>query len=93
MRQLGATWWPSEEEWIKDGIEVKYDETSEPVIEVGWPAEGGVWVLKTTLGGAIDRGTARISIARDMEERCRVIQQLGGVFYANPKDCPHLDLP
>ena len=31
--------------------------------------------------------------AYTMDERCNIIEQLGGTFYANPKDCPDLDLP
>ncbi len=31
--------------------------------------------------------------AYTMDERCSIIEQLGGTFYANPKDCPDLDLP
>lgn len=91
MRQLGAEWWPNELEWAMSQIDPSTPPG--PYIEVGWPAGGGVWVLKTTDDDAMERGTAWISIARDMEERCRVIEQLGGVFYANPRDCPHLDLP
>jgi hypothetical protein len=91
VRQLGATWFLDEEEYVLDCI--RDSESWDPFIDVGWPAGGGVWVLKLTHGEAIRRGTARINITRDMEERCRVIEQLEGTYYANPKDCPHLDLP
>ncbi len=30
--------------------------------------------------------------AYSMEERCIWIEKLGGTFYADPKDCPDLDL-
>ncbi|KAK1768175.1 hypothetical protein QBC33DRAFT_536455 [Phialemonium atrogriseum] len=30
--------------------------------------------------------------AYNMEERCKVIEQLGGTFYAEPRECPDLDL-
>ncbi|OJJ87039.1 uncharacterized protein ASPGLDRAFT_64322 [Aspergillus glaucus CBS 516.65] len=60
---------------------------------VGWPAVGGVWVLHTTRGRAREIGGAIIHNVFSMEERCEVIKRLGGFYYANPKDCPYLDLP
>ncbi|KAJ5921467.1 hypothetical protein N7466_009793 [Penicillium verhagenii] len=92
MRRLGATWWRREsDEFLKHGLEPP--KPTDGYLRVGWPAAGGVWVLHTTLGNAGGIGAARILNARDMEERCRWIEKLGGVFYADPKDCPHLDLP
>lgn len=61
-------------------------------LRVGWEAGGGVWVLSTTLEEAGGKGAAIIENAFTMEERCRVIEQVGGFFYANPEDCPDLDL-
>ncbi|KAK1762697.1 hypothetical protein QBC33DRAFT_460789, partial [Phialemonium atrogriseum] len=58
----------------------------------GWPAAGGVWVLKTSHRDVLYRGLGRIGNARDMEERCCLIKRFGGIFYENPADCPHLDL-
>jgi len=52
-----------------------------------------VWVLKTTVGEADDKGAAVVQNAYNMDQRCRAIEQVGGVFYADPKDCPYLDLP
>ncbi|RAL09284.1 uncharacterized protein BO97DRAFT_427554 [Aspergillus homomorphus CBS 101889] len=59
----------------------------------GWAATGGVWVLHCTRAKAARKGASRNHIAATMEERCQVIEKLGGVFYANPRDCLHLDLP
>ncbi|KAL6804823.1 hypothetical protein GGI42DRAFT_323007 [Trichoderma sp. SZMC 28013] len=64
-----------------------------PFIKVGWPAGGGVWVLNITENEAITRGVGIIYNASDMEHRCRLIEQLGGVFFENPKDWLDLDLP
>jgi hypothetical protein len=91
VRQLGATWWDSEHEYNLSWL--AYSKPTDSFIRVGWPAGGGVWVLKTTLEGASQKGAAMIQNAYSMEERCRVIEQVGGIFYANPKDCPDLDLP
>ena len=62
-------------------------------IKVGWPAGGGVWVLNITEHEAWDRDAGVVHYAHDMEERCRVIERLGGVFYENPKDWLDVELP
>lgn len=90
MRRLGAVWWKSEEAYVLSQLE--YTKLTDSFIRVGWPAGGGVWVLKTTEKGASEKGAAVIQNAYDMEERCRVLEQTGGAFYANPEDCPYLDL-
>ncbi|KAH8803706.1 hypothetical protein F5884DRAFT_862023 [Xylogone sp. PMI_703] len=90
MCQLDATWWRSRRAFnsaLFDG-----PRPAGPFLSVGWPAGGGVWVIKTTLEEADKKGTAKIYNAYSIEERCKMIEQLGGVFYADPKDCPHLDL-
>ena len=91
VRQLGAEWWPNETTYILKAM--RGTDWDTPFIQVGWPASGGVWVLKSTVGEAQNRGAGRIHNARNMEERCQIIEEDGGVFYADPKDCPHLDLP
>ncbi|KAJ6014733.1 hypothetical protein N7540_009324 [Penicillium herquei] len=92
MRRLGATWWrTAADEFLEHGLYPP--ESTDSYLQVGWPAAGGVWVLQTTLDNAGHIGAARIHNAHDMEERCRWIEKLGGVFYTDPKDCPYLDLP
>jgi hypothetical protein len=59
---------------------------------VEWPSGGGVWVIKTTFEDAGDRGLGRIGNAYSMDERCEIMKDLGGTFYAEPKKCPHLNL-
>ncbi|KPM45863.1 hypothetical protein AK830_g607 [Neonectria ditissima] len=81
MRQLGAR-------WSGDG-----GAGPEPVLYVGWPAGGGVWAVRRSYrAGPLGKGLGRISNAVTMAERCAVIEQLGGVFYADPRECPDLDL-
>lgn len=53
---------------------------------------GGVWALHTTIIGASQMGAGRIHIAITMEERCKIMEDLGAVYYAKPEDCPLLDL-
>ena len=93
MRRLGATWWKDEKGMDLLTRELEGLKDSDEYVRVGWPAGGGVWVLHTTVEEASKKGTGLIHNAYNMEERCKVIEQLGGVFHADPKDCPYLDLP
>ncbi|KAI7785508.1 hypothetical protein LA080_006929 [Diaporthe eres] len=94
MRQLGARWWPSphdEAMWWFSNPEESWP-LEKPITYFGWPPKGGVWALNTTLIGASDMGAGRINVAITMEERCKVLEDLGAVYYTNPEDCPLLDL-
>ena len=64
----------------------------DPILLVGWPKDGGVWVFKATEIEAFLKGSGRVANAYTMKERCKAIEQIGGSFYADPKQCPHLDL-
>ncbi|KAI8260729.1 hypothetical protein K4K58_001804 [Colletotrichum sp. SAR11_239] len=94
MRKLGATWWKIDQALAVAELfgakEKKY--LQDPVIIAGWPANGGVWVLTKPRIEAIRMGTGVIKLAKDMEERCRLIKEFGGAFYEDPEECPDLDL-
>lgn len=94
MRQLGAEWWPSADDeamWWFMNPEDSWD-LDKPVTYFGWPAQGGVWALNTTIIGASQMGAGRIHLAITMDERCKIMEDLGAVYYARPEDCPLLDL-
>lgn len=58
-----------------------------------WPGEvpeGGVWVLWQGPGSPYN-GLGRIKNAYTMEERCKVIEMLGGTFYENWDDVQEPD--
>lgn len=91
MRKLGASWWPSHKHYaMKDVFSGQRPEDRQLI--VGWPGGGGVWVIDTTLGDSGDRGLGRVKNAHDMEQQSLLIERHGGQFYADPRDCPHLDL-
>jgi hypothetical protein len=92
VRMLGAIWYESifalEEEILEQAVlpggEKKRGNAL--YIKTGWPSNGGgVWVLNTTQDRASELGAARIYNARDMDERCRVIECIGGVYCSDPK--------
>ena len=68
-------------------------------LEVGWPEDGcGVWIRRWDSWDRYNMGQrkerkerfARLDKARSMDERCRVIEEMGGKFYDNPRECPEL---
>ena len=95
---LGASWYKSadalSEEWFERKISVpRLDTGNLSYIKTGWPSSGnGVWILNTTRSRAAELGAGRIYNARDIDERCRIIESIGGVYYADPKDLG-LDMP
>ena len=92
MRQLGAVWWKSEDDWFMDSISFHDPRIVTRSISTGWPDEGGVWVLIATNTDGGGKSEGMLFNAYTMEERCTWIEKLGGIFYADPKDCPDLDL-
>ncbi|KAI1385434.1 uncharacterized protein F4822DRAFT_413020 [Hypoxylon trugodes] len=89
MRRLGATWWESEDAYRRNAMDP--DKSNDPVTFVGWPPGGGVWVLRTTHDDATARGIGRINNCHTMEERCRLIREMGGSFYENPREGLYLE--
>ncbi|PYI02600.1 hypothetical protein BO78DRAFT_400400 [Aspergillus sclerotiicarbonarius CBS 121057] len=86
MRMLGARWWESDVDWELSLMDLDRD-----VLVVGWPESGGVWVLR--MGGRRARREGvgcKVGNAFSMQESCRAIERLGGVFYEEPRDCMHL---
>lgn len=90
LRKLGAVWWRTLDDWVRKNMGLP--ELTVRKVYAGWPAAGGVWVLETNYRDVYDRDLGRIGNARDMDERCRLIERFGGIFYEDPADCPHLDL-
>lgn len=93
MRQLGAKWWASGKESLWWSLDPKNGwDLDRQVLYFGWPAEGGVWALNTTVIGAGEMGAGKIHMATTMEERCKIMEGLGAVYYKDAGDCPLLDL-
>ncbi|EED20559.1 conserved hypothetical protein [Talaromyces stipitatus ATCC 10500] len=93
MRQLGAKWFPDRRLYC---LYSRRPASSKPhgVLHVGWPSNGGVWVLHIGEMEAIfeTEPWGIIYNALNMDERCQIIERLGGKFYPDPKRCPYLDL-
>lgn len=89
MRRLGARWYPTFEAFVQEG---ERSGRKRVVVVVGWAEGGGVWVLRCEEWEVMKRGVGRVFNAVSMTERCEVIEALGGVFYADERDCPDLEL-
>lgn len=51
------------------------------VVVFGWPAEGeGVWVLRYACWREVPGDFGRVGMARDMQERIRVMREYGAAF-------------
>lgn len=52
----------------------------------GWPMNGeGVWFLRYDNQRDVPDDFGRVSMAIDMDERCRIMKQYGATFYADPE--------
>ena len=91
MRKLGADWYRNQEAQAAEDLRGG-NQTNHVVKAFGWPADGGVWVLKMPYMDSEMKGIGRIRNAFSMEERCRQIEKLGGVFYNDPAKSPDLNL-
>lgn len=97
MRQLGAAWEGDRtadnefEYYASSGL---CDGKSKRRFEllVGWPAGGGIWVLRVLEYDAEKRGVGVVRNAFTIDERCEALEELGGIFYEDAKQCQFLDL-
>ncbi|KAH7342488.1 hypothetical protein BKA65DRAFT_552120 [Rhexocercosporidium sp. MPI-PUGE-AT-0058] len=94
MRMLGATHWASMGAWVESLIGDRKRVGEENVgVRVGWPRDGrGVWVVSWlwTDKVEVNERLNRLKTAEDMDERCRMIEDMGGRFYERADECPEL---
>lgn len=83
MRRIGATWWPSEQDYndVLLGVRER-TELEARVLVFGWPEEStGVWLLSYESEMAKPRDFGKLQLAIDMNERCRMMQEFGATYY------------
>ncbi|KAI1282376.1 hypothetical protein F5Y07DRAFT_237895 [Xylaria sp. FL0933] len=94
MRKLGARWFKS----LYDYSTMPYFEPLKfkriKVVVAAWPSYSpGVWVaVVRDCHEASLVGLGRVWNAVSMDERCEVVEELGGTYYADPLLCPDLHL-
>ena len=98
LARLGPQWWASKAE-MTDAQLGEGGETAEKKlakqVETGWPSlTHGVWVLEYDLEDRahyeLRMGASLLANCLNMDERCPIIQELGGAFYPNPDHCEAL---
>lgn len=90
LLRLGARWWKS-----VSFHEHRYSQVSgggpytvyPPVVEVGYPSTGGVWVFALRSGERLPENWAKVVMAFTMDERCAALEEMGATFYAVVGDC------
>ncbi|KAI4247240.1 MAG: hypothetical protein L6R40_001583 [Gallowayella cf. fulva] len=90
MRALGARWFQNETDVDKEVPSKVRDGKRVGRMELwfGWPEDGGVWLLEVEEFEGARRGVGgRIRNAKNMEERCRFIDRLGGTFFGDRNKC------
>jgi len=91
MRRVGATWWESEDDWGHAVIGMRDKTAEESRITVfGWPADGGVWVLRYASEMEVPRDFGRLRMAANMEERVLVMREYGAVYYRDVQEVEEL---
>ncbi|ROW14495.1 hypothetical protein VPNG_03291 [Cytospora leucostoma] len=89
MRRPGARWWESEWHYSMSVV-VDFSDLDDVDYRYGYGVYGG----GDDGGGGGGEGFLHGRVAGwGWRERCEVVEELGGVFYADPRDCPDLDLP
>jgi hypothetical protein len=91
LRRTGGKWWSSYADFI-EAVDAKMRPISAKEREallLGWPEDGGVWVMKENNWYELGRepGSWRLRNAHTMEERCKAMEMSGAVYHANPEDC------
>jgi hypothetical protein len=87
MRKIGAIWWADEQECfdVQFGIRERTELESRQLI-FGWPMNGeGVWFLRYDNEKDVPDDFGKVSMAIDMDERCRVMKHYGATFHADPE--------
>ncbi|XDG03907.1 hypothetical protein ABKA04_003522 [Annulohypoxylon sp. FPYF3050] len=93
MRKLGAWSVQSVDDYILEDILGMQNSGSRTLVIAAWPKNGeGVWVLAVDEDEAWGKGVGAVWNAFTMDERCEIVEKLGGEFYQDPADCPHLNL-
>lgn len=96
LRMYGASFWELPPRWPEhinwcETIDACVEPTKKVGLEVGFPASGGVWTLDTSRGwDRLHPKSFGLHNALTMDERCEVIQDLGGHFCEDTQACPEM---
>ncbi|EXJ57873.1 uncharacterized protein A1O5_12431 [Cladophialophora psammophila CBS 110553] len=92
--RIGPQWWATKAELMDAELGEGSDAAKKKLakrVETGWPSSRqGVWVLEYDLEDRahyeLRMGASLLNNCLNMDERCKIIEDLGGTFYSNPDD-------
>ncbi|KAG4442491.1 hypothetical protein IFR05_001991 [Cadophora sp. M221] len=89
LRRTGARWWDNYYAWDLAVVQklAPMSAREREVLVLGWPEKGGVWVIREHDWGNLGSRGWFWTNAHTMEERCKALEMLAAVYYANIKDC------
>ncbi|KAG4429915.1 hypothetical protein IFR05_014604 [Cadophora sp. M221] len=89
LRRTGGKWWASYWSYTRAVIsrDIPISTKERETLVLGWPNNGGVWVLQERNWGNLSRGGWAWRNAHTMEERCIGMEMSSALYYANPEDC------
>ncbi|KEF57472.1 uncharacterized protein A1O9_05389 [Exophiala aquamarina CBS 119918] len=98
LGRIGPQWWATKAELMDAELGEGSDAAKKKLakrVETGWPSSRqGVWVLEYDLEDRahyeLRTGASLLNNCLNMDERCKIIEDLGGTFYSNPDDCEAL---
>lgn len=94
LRRTGGKWWENyyEYEEAEDSRLRTRSKKEREALLLGWPSDGGVWVLRETdwYNFYLVEGIWRMRNAHTMDERCKALEVIGAVYYQNPEDCEYV---
>ncbi|KAI0470672.1 hypothetical protein GGR56DRAFT_659968 [Xylariaceae sp. FL0804] len=96
LRMYGASFWhlPPRSPYLTNwcwAVDSCVEPTKKVSLAVGFPADGGVWVLDWSQApDSLWPQSRGLSNALTMDERCQVIKDLGGRFCEDIQACPEM---
>ena len=92
LRKIGGKWWRSYDDFeMATGSKVRRMWPDErEVLFLGWPEQGGVWVLRYDNRKMIGGDLGPVWNAISMEERCMALEKRGAVFFESPEESEYV---
>lgn len=94
LRKTGGKWWDNYWDFLEavDSRMRPISTKEREALLLGWPADGGVWVMKALnwYNFGVEPGSWRLRNAHTMGERCKAMEMSGATYYANPEDCEYV---
>jgi hypothetical protein len=92
LRKIGGKWWRSYDDFAMatvSKVRMMWPDERE-VLFLGWPEQGGVWVLRYDNPKMTRGDLGPVWNVFDIEERCKALEKYGAVLFSNPEESEHV---